>query len=66
MAGRTSNAGIKTVWDLRNAPENWIKKEMSVVGLSTVKKLKGYTILLKKRQNQNLFLHILQLLGVKF
>lgn len=39
---RLQNAGIKTVWDLCNAPENWIKKEMNVVGLRTVKELKGF------------------------
>lgn len=36
------NFGIENVWQLRNAPESWIRKEMSVMGLRTVKELKGF------------------------
>ncbi len=39
---RLQNFGIKTVWQLRSAPESWIRKEMGVVGLRTVKELKGF------------------------
>ncbi len=39
---RLQKYGIENVWQLRNAPESWIRKEMSVVGLRTVKELKGF------------------------
>jgi DNA polymerase V len=34
--------GISNVWQLRNANEQWIRKLMGVVGLRTVKELKGF------------------------
>jgi DNA polymerase V len=33
--------GIHTAWDLRNASDSFIKKHMTVVGLRTVKELRG-------------------------
>jgi DNA polymerase V len=33
--------GIKTALDLRDAPDNWIRARMTVVGLRTVKELRG-------------------------
>ncbi len=39
---RLQAAGITTVGQFCNAPENWIRKEMSVVGLRTLKELKGF------------------------
>ena len=40
-----TNHGLKTVWDLRNADDTWIKKNMSVVGLRTVWELRGISCL---------------------
>jgi DNA polymerase V len=34
--------GIENVWQLRNAPEPWIRQTMSVMGLRTVKELNGF------------------------
>lgn len=33
--------GIHTAWDLTQVPEEWIRKQLSVVGLRLVKELKG-------------------------
>lgn len=33
--------GFKTVWQLRQAPEGWIRQQMGVVGVRLVKELKG-------------------------
>lgn len=37
--------GIKTAWQLRNADDAWVRKEMSVVGLRTVWELRGISCL---------------------
>ncbi len=34
--------GFNTVWQLRNAPEGWIRQQMGVVGVRLVKELKGF------------------------
>lgn len=33
--------GIKTAWQLRNAPDQWVKQRLSVVGLRVVLELRG-------------------------
>lgn len=37
--------GIRTAWDLRNAPASWIKKQMTITGLRTQKELNGHPCL---------------------
>lgn len=44
-AARLSSKGILTAKDLRHADDQWIKKEMSVVGLRTVWELRGVSCL---------------------
>lgn len=36
---------VKTAWDLINMPENWIRKQMTVVGLRIKKELEGISCL---------------------
>lgn len=40
-AGKLASFGIHTALDLRNAPDSFIKKHMTVVGLRTVRELRG-------------------------
>jgi DNA polymerase V len=37
--------GIKTAWQLSNAPHGWVKQELGIVGLRTVLELQGFSCL---------------------
>lgn len=41
LSARLQEHGISTAWDLTQADEQWVRREMSVVGLRTVLELKG-------------------------
>jgi len=44
--------GIHTAFDLKNAPDHWIKKYMTIVGLRTVWELRKFPVSnLKKYQS---------------
>jgi DNA polymerase V len=40
-AKRCAEAGITTAWDLRHAPQAWVRQQMGAVGLRTVLELNG-------------------------
>ena len=44
-AKRLWAAGVKSAFDFTQLPENWVKKEMSIVGLRLLRELKGQSCL---------------------
>lgn len=45
LTARLEGLGIATAWDLSQAEETWVRREMSVVGLRTVLELRGFSCL---------------------